>query len=100
MACGCPSFPCRGKSPGEWQFMQRGCRNTETNSTKRAPSLLVVDAGVAVLVADSCAWLIGGETDIATANSRTAAPIAQRTDVRECFIQPPSYGSVACGSAS
>src|SRR6267143_3458206 len=41
MVCACPSSPCRGKSPREWQFMQRGCRNTDTNSTKTAPSLAV-----------------------------------------------------------
>lgn len=38
MAWGCPSSPCRGKSPGEWQFMHRGCRRTGTSAVKSDPS--------------------------------------------------------------
>src|SRR6202011_3325366 len=100
MVCACPSSPCRGKSPREWQFMQRGCRNTDTNSTKRAPSLPVGVAEGVALVPNLSAALFGRENDIAAAQTRTSIPIAKRTDVRECFIQPPSYESVACGFAS
>src|SRR6266487_5850377 len=99
MVCGCPSSPCRGKSPREWQFMQRGCRNTDTNSTKSAPLLAGVAEAVA-LVAGRSAALIGWDSDIVPVKIRTVVPMAMGTDVRQYLIQPPSYGSAACGYVS
>src|SRR5207245_3695003 len=88
----------RGKSPCEWQFMQRGWRKTDTNSTKRAPPVAAGVPEAVALAEGRSAALIGRETDIPTAKNRTAT--VKRTAVCECFIQPPSYGSAACGSAS
>src|SRR6478736_1554408 len=79
--------------------MQRGCRNTDTNSTNRAPSLFVA-AAEAVVAVDFSAALIGREINIAPVKMRTAIPVAKRTDLFKCFIQPPPYGSAACGCAS
>jgi hypothetical protein len=66
--------------------MQRGCRNTETNSTKRTPSLAAGVAEAVALVAGLSAALIGWDCDIVPVRVRTAVPTATRTDVRECFI--------------
>src|SRR5258708_40087137 len=77
--------------------MQRGWRNTDTNSTKRTPSLAAGVPEAVALAAGRSAALIGRETDIPTAKNRTAT--AKRTAACERFIQPPSYGSATCGSA-
>src|SRR5215831_18048736 len=36
IVCRCPSSPCRGESPLEWQFMQRRCRSTGTIASNAA----------------------------------------------------------------
>src|SRR6267378_2660777 len=79
--------------------MQRGCRNTVTNSRKSVPSLFAGAADVDALP-DFSAALIDHEIDIAPAKITAATPATKSNDVTERLIPPPSYAWAACGFAS
>ncbi len=94
MAWGCPSSPCRGKSPGEWQFMHRGCRRTGTSAVKSDPSR-AAGRGAEVFFEGGSAAAKGKESS--REQPMSAIVVVEDRTVRQRFIQPPRGAWAAAG---
>ena len=95
MAWGCPSSPCRGKSPGEWQFIHRGCRRTGTSAVKSDPSRLAGGGAELFFAGGSAA---AKDRESSREQPMIAIVVFGDPTARRCFIRPPTGAWAGAGS--